>query len=74
MASVGLRELRQSASQVVRRVEAGETITVTVQGRVAAVLAPADRGRLRRRSIPGAEVVAALRDGAGAAAPLTAAE
>lgn len=32
-AVVGLRELRQDASELVRRVEAGEEITVTVAGR-----------------------------------------
>ena len=40
--TVGLRELRQSASELVRRVEAGETLTVTVSGRPAARLVPAD--------------------------------
>lgn len=33
MSTVGLRELRQQASELVRRVEAGEEITVTVAGR-----------------------------------------
>jgi prevent-host-death family protein len=37
---VGLRELRQHASELVRRVEAGERVTVTVAGRPAAVLGP----------------------------------
>ncbi len=45
---VGLRELRQQASELVRRVEAGETITVTVSGRPAARLVPADRNAWRR--------------------------
>lgn len=36
--SVGLRELRQNASEIVRRVEAGATVTITVSGRPAAVL------------------------------------
>jgi prevent-host-death family protein len=31
--TVGLRELRQNASELVRRAEAGEEITVTVSGR-----------------------------------------
>jgi prevent-host-death family protein len=44
---VGLRELRQQASDLVRRVEAGETVTVTVSGRVAARLVPADRDTWR---------------------------
>lgn len=37
---VGLRELRQNASELVRRAEAGETIHVTVSGRAAARLVP----------------------------------
>ena len=40
---VGLRELRQQASDLVRRVEAGESFTVTVSGRPAARLVPAGR-------------------------------
>jgi prevent-host-death family protein len=40
--TVGLRELRQDASRLVRRAEAGELIEVTVQGRPAARLVPAD--------------------------------
>ena len=38
---VGLRELRQDASDLVRRVEAGEEIDITVAGRLAARLVPA---------------------------------
>lgn len=42
--TVGLRELRQDASELVRRVEeGGETITITVSGRPAAQLVPAPR-------------------------------
>lgn len=40
MASVGVRELRQRASELLRRVEAGEAIEVTDRGRPVAVLAP----------------------------------
>lgn len=38
---VGLRELRQHASDLVRRVEEGEEITITVAGRPSARLVPA---------------------------------
>ncbi|GAA2556464.1 hypothetical protein GCM10010210_32660 [Pseudonocardia hydrocarbonoxydans] len=38
MTVVGLRELRQQASELVRRVEAGEEITITVAGRPSARL------------------------------------
>ena len=44
MASVGLRELRRSAREVLQRVEAGETIEVTDRGRPVAVLAPIPTG------------------------------
>ncbi len=41
MQSVGLRELRQDASDLVRRVEEGEEFTITVAGRPSARLVPA---------------------------------
>ena len=40
MTSSGIRELRQRASELLRRVEAGETIEITDRGRPVAVLAP----------------------------------
>lgn len=40
---IGLRELRQNASELVRRAEAGETVVVTVSGRPAAQLIAAPR-------------------------------
>lgn len=40
MTRVGVRELRQRASELLRRVESGETIEVTDRGRPVAVLAP----------------------------------
>jgi prevent-host-death family protein len=40
MEKVGLRELRQHASELVRRVEAGEEVTITVAGRPSARLVP----------------------------------
>jgi prevent-host-death family protein len=47
MTTVGVRELRQRASELLRRVEQGETIEVTDRGRPVAVLAPIpDRGGL----------------------------
>jgi prevent-host-death family protein len=49
MATVGVRELRQRASELLRRVEAGETIQVTDRGRPIAVLAPLpDRSPIER--------------------------
>ena len=45
MSTIGLRELRQRASEILREVEAGETATVTVSGRPVAQIVPlrADR-------------------------------
>lgn len=40
MTSVGVRELRQRASELLRLVEAGETIEVTDRGRPVAILGP----------------------------------
>jgi prevent-host-death family protein len=45
MASIGVRELRQRASELLRRVEQGEAIEVTDRGRPVAVLAPPPEGR-----------------------------
>ena len=43
MSTVGLRELRQDASDLVRRAQAGEEITITVSGRASARLVPPER-------------------------------
>ena len=40
MKSISVRELRQNASELVRRAQAGERVTITVAGRPAAVLGP----------------------------------
>ena len=59
MPTIGVRELRQNASQYLERVRAGETIEVSVRGRVVARLVPAlhhpwdalvAAGRVRRAS------------------------
>jgi len=42
MSEVGLREVRQNASDLVRRAQAGERLTITVSGRPAASLGPVD--------------------------------
>ena len=44
MASIGVRELRQRASELLRRVEQGETIEVTDRGRRVAILSPPPEG------------------------------
>jgi prevent-host-death family protein len=48
MASVGVRELRQRASELLRRVEHGESIEITDRGRPVAVLAPLPADPLER--------------------------
>ncbi len=45
MESIPQKELRNNVGAVLRRVEAGETVTVTVAGRPVAELAPAARRR-----------------------------
>ena len=40
MASIGLRELRQRASEYLRRVEAGQVVEITTRGRPVALLVP----------------------------------
>lgn len=54
MERVGVRELRQNASELLRRVAAGETIEVTDRGRPAAILsapAPAGLAEMERRGL-----------------------
>ncbi|MHB1783199.1 MAG: type II toxin-antitoxin system Phd/YefM family antitoxin [Acidimicrobiales bacterium] len=48
MRTVGLRELRQDASDLVRRVESGEEIEITVSGRPAARMIPVAPRRWQR--------------------------
>jgi prevent-host-death family protein len=45
MASIGVRELRQRASELLRRVEQGETIEITDRGRRVALLCPPPEGK-----------------------------
>lgn len=44
MSSAGVRELRQRASELLRRVEGGETIEITDRGRPVALLTPLPAG------------------------------
>jgi prevent-host-death family protein len=48
MTTVGLHELRQDASELVRRVEGGEEIEITVAGRLAARIVPGFPTRWQR--------------------------
>lgn len=44
MTSVGIRELRQRASELLRLVEQGETVEITDRGRPVALLTPTPQG------------------------------
>lgn len=48
MTSVGVRELRQRASELLRRVQAGEAFEITDRGRPVAVLGPIAEDPLQR--------------------------
>jgi prevent-host-death family protein len=62
MASVGIRELRQRASELLRRVAAGETIEVTDRGRPVALLSPLPEGGPLERLRAAGEVEPATAD------------
>ena len=49
MTTVGLRELRQHASDLLRRAEAGEEVTISVAGRPSVRLVPVSPRRWRTR-------------------------
>jgi len=55
VAEIASRELRNRTAEVLRRVEQGENVTITVNGRPVAVLEPL---RGRRRWMPKAEFLA----------------
>jgi prevent-host-death family protein len=48
MTSVGIRELRQRASELLRLVEAGESVEITDRGRPVAMLTPLPEDPLER--------------------------
>jgi prevent-host-death family protein len=58
MSEVASRELRNDTAGVLRRVQAGEDITITVKGRPVAVLRPVENRR--RRWLTAAEFLARL--------------
>jgi prevent-host-death family protein len=61
MAEVGIRELRQNASKLLRRVQAGETLEVTDRGRPVALLTPVPSGSPRELLIASGDIVPAER-------------
>jgi prevent-host-death family protein len=62
MASVGIRELRQRASELLRRVEAGETIEITDRGRPVAVISPLPEGGPIEQLLATGDLILASRD------------
>ncbi|MCU0668463.1 MAG: type II toxin-antitoxin system prevent-host-death family antitoxin [Myxococcota bacterium] len=63
MKSVGIRELKQDASRIVREVaDGGEEISVTVRGQVVALLVPARPVRTRRSKSAWTEIDRLARD------------
>jgi prevent-host-death family protein len=62
MMSVGVRELRQRASELLRLVAGGETIQVTDRGRPVAVLAPVPDGSPLEQLRASGEIIAAEGD------------
>ena len=62
MMSVGIRELRQRASELLRQVERGESIEITDRGRPVALLSPLPPGNPYQRMLAEGEIAPATRD------------
>jgi prevent-host-death family protein len=62
MTSVGVRELRQRASELLRLVEQGETVEITDRGRPVALLGPLPEGSPLERMRAAGEIDAARAD------------
>ena len=62
MTRVGIRELRQRASELLRLVERGETIEVTDRGRPVALLTPLPEGNRLERLRAAGEIESATGD------------
>ena len=68
--SVGIRELRQRASELLRHVEQGESIEITDRGRPVAVLSPLPSVSAYQRLVAEGEIVRASRDSGELPEPL----
>jgi prevent-host-death family protein len=71
MMRVGIRELRQRASELLRQVERGESIEITDRGRPVAVLSPLPPGGPYRRMLAEGEITRATRETGELPEPLT---
>jgi prevent-host-death family protein len=71
MMRVGIRELRQRASELLRQVERGESIEITDRGRPVAVLSPLPPGGPYRRMLAEGEIVRATHETGELPEPLT---
>ncbi len=70
MQSVGIRELRQRASELLRAVERGETFEITDRGRAVAVLSPLPSGSPYARMLAEGAIILATTDLADLPEPL----
>jgi prevent-host-death family protein len=68
--SIGVRELRQRASEYLRQVERGRTLQVTARGRPVALLVPAGQGGRRQQLTASGRLVPAAGDLLGLGRPL----
>ena len=62
MLSVGIRELRQRASELLRQVENGVVIEITDRGRPVALLSPLPTGSPYQRLLAEGEIIPATAD------------
>jgi prevent-host-death family protein len=62
MKAVGVRELRQRASEFLKLVEAGRTLQVTTRGRAVALLVPLRRARRRQLLVTRGRIVPGVGD------------
>ena len=62
MESVGIRELRQRASELLRHVERGESFEITDRGRPVALLSPLPFGTAYERLLAEGAIIAATAD------------
>ena len=71
MKRVGVRDLRQRASEVLREVDRGRTVAVTTRGRQVAILVPARIADRRQRLAASGRLTLAEGDPLDLGAPLT---